>query len=54
MIGSRTRVVRRQAARFPMRKRANFREAAYLQKSLNGAALNCVYLVVYWIDRWPS
>jgi hypothetical protein len=21
---------------------------------LNGAALNCVYLVVCWIDRWPS
>jgi hypothetical protein len=26
----------------------------YRQKSLNGAALNCVYLVVCWIDRWPS
>jgi hypothetical protein len=26
----------------------------YLQKSFNGAALNCVYLVVRWIDRWPS
>jgi hypothetical protein len=26
----------------------------YLQKSLNGAALNCAYLVVCWIDRWPS
>jgi hypothetical protein len=23
----------------------------YRQKSLNGAALNCVYLVVCWIDR---
>ena len=21
---------------------------------MNGAALNCVYLVVCWIDRWPS
>jgi hypothetical protein len=25
-----------------------------LQKPLNGAALTCVNLVVYWIDRWPS
>jgi hypothetical protein len=26
----------------------------YRQKSLNGAALNCVYLVVCWIDQWQS
>jgi hypothetical protein len=24
------------------------------QKSLNGVALNCVWHVVCWIDRWPS
>jgi hypothetical protein len=34
--------------------RAAFAVAIAEKPAMNCAALNCVYLVVCWIDRWPS
>jgi hypothetical protein len=35
-------------------QKSEFFSRPLLQKSLKRAALNCVFLVVCWIDRWPS